>query len=39
MGGETPSAKPSPATLPTKKSPTHSSPGHVYFPGSASKYN
>jgi len=39
MGGETPSAKPSPATLPTKKSPTHSSPGSVYFPGSAAKYN
>ena len=39
MGGETPSSKPAPSLLATKKSPTHASPGHRYFPGSASKYN
>ena len=39
MGGETPSARPEPSLLATKKSPTHSSPGHVYYPGSAAKYN
>ena len=39
MGGETPMAKPSPELLSTKPSPTHRSPGHVYYPGSAAKYN
>ena len=39
MGGETPSARPEPSLLTTKPKPTHASPGHVYFPGSAAKYN
>jgi hypothetical protein len=39
MGGETPMANPKPSLLGTKPSPTHASPGHVYYPGSAAKYN
>ena len=39
MGGESPSKRPEPSMLATKPSPTHASPGHRYFPGSASKYN
>ena len=39
MGFEAPAKNPEPSMLTTKKSPTHASPGHVYFPGSASKYN
>jgi hypothetical protein len=39
MGGETPMANPTPSLLSTKASPTHASPGHVYYPGSSAKYN
>jgi len=39
MGGEKPSARPEPSLLATKPSPTHASPGHRYFQGSAAKYN
>jgi hypothetical protein len=38
MGGSK-SNSPTPALMATKPSPTHASPGHRYFPGSASKYN
>ena len=39
MGGATPMANPRPELLATKPSPTHASVGHVYYPGSAAKYN
>ena len=39
MDGAMPMPNPQPSLMSTKPSPTHASPGHVYFPGSAAKYN